>query len=412
MMKSYEWESQSLFSTRVLRANLQIGKSALVTRANQLRGQGVDIVDLSGYVIDRPYGSIKSPPDYVFDAARKCLESGWPKPEHRGIGSFRQVIAKVEGKERGIDINPGTEVIVTGGGVMQGIYNVLQSLIELGDKVIIFGPGLTFNDQVRLAGGIPIFVELSEEDGYRVDTQRLEQSIQPGTKLMIFNTPHNPTGNVASRGELEEIAEVVKKHNLIVISDEILSKWVYDGRKHQSLASLPGMQERTIIVNSVTKAGMYDWRVGWIIGNKHLVDQLEKIMFWQNEFVFPVLQVAAMAHLEGLNEWIRPIVQEHQEKRNLMHDRLTKLGIPCFKPEGHLSMFPSVTPFEASSVKFAELLLEQAHVLTSPGLAYLGEGHLRLGFNLTSEKLNEGLDRIQSALESKAKGTQFINTAS
>jgi aspartate/methionine/tyrosine aminotransferase len=213
------WESNSLFSGRVLSANLQLGKQELNKKAKELIEAGVNIIDLSGYLIERPRGTVPSPPQYVMDAVTQALRKELQETDIRGLATLREIIAEIEGKKTRLDIDPESEVMVTSGGVMQGMFNVLQALVEPGDEVLIFRPGLSYDDQIKLAGGIPVFVNLKQEQGYTFDSSKLESAITPKSKLLILNTPHNPTGHVASRTELEGIAEVVKRHNLIVLSD-------------------------------------------------------------------------------------------------------------------------------------------------------------------------------------------------
>lgn len=398
MLDGYLWEARYFTSARVSRSNLQVGKDRLKSKASQMRERGVRIADLSSYIIERPYGSVRSPPENVLEAVRRAVESGWPEPDLRGISSLRRTIAEVEGK-KGIDVDPDSEVIVTGGGAMQGLYNTLQAILDPGDEVMVFGPGLSFDEHVKLAGGIPIYLELKEEDGYRFDPEAIEKAISPRTKVMILNTPHNPTGHVATREELEGLADLVKRKRVIVISDEVVWKWVYDGHEHISFASLPDMRDRTIIVSSVTKSGMFDWRIGWVIGNPGLIERVEKVMFWQNEFSSPLLQVAAEAHLSGLDRWIRPIVEEQERKRDVIYSGLVKAGYRCFKPQGHLTVFPNISSFMRSSVKFAEYLLDKGRVLVSPGIAYLGEGHIRVGFHKSLEEIRDAVERMRAVAD-------------
>ena len=397
MIDNYLWDSSYHTSQRLVKSNLQLGKPRLKNKVAEMIAKGIQITDLSGYIVEKPYGYIKSPPEYVFSAVKEALESGWPEPELRGIPSLRGTIAKLESR-KGIDTDPDTEILVTGGGAMQGIYNVLQAILDPGDETLVFAPSLAYDEQVKLAGGRPVYVELEENSGYKLNASDIKKAITPRTKVMILNTPHNPTGHVASREELEEIAEIVKQSNLIVISDEVVWKWLYDDREHISFGSLDGMRDRTITVSSVTKSGMLDWRIGWVIATEGFIKNVEKLMFWQNQFSPPLLQVAAEAHLKGLDEWIRPIVRDQQKKRDLLYNGLISAGCRCFKPEGHLTAFPNISAFHKSSVRFSEFLLEKAHVLVSPGIAYLGEGHIRVGFNQSAERVKEGVENMGRVL--------------
>lgn len=387
-------------SDRVKMARLQLGREELEPLISRMKERGIDVIDLGGYVVESPHGPVP-PPQHVLDAVRHAMETGWQAPGLRGYSSLREVIAGLE-KEKGIDVDPASEILVTSGGVMQGMFNMLLATINPGDEVLVFRPGLSFDEQVKLVGGVPVFVQLKEGEGYRFDAEEVERAMSPRTKVVILNTPHNPTGHVATMDELQRIAEVVQDHDVTVFSDEILWNWVYDGRRHISIASLPGMRDRTVIFSSVTKCGMYDWRIGWVTASAEMISQVEKIMFWQNEFSPPLCQIAAEAHLLRLKEWIRDIVPEEELHRDLMYDGLLKLGLKSFKAEGHLTMFPTISTYESSSIKFVKHLLETAHVLVAPGVRYHGESHLRVGFNRTTEEIRDAIDRMVVPLEKLA----------
>jgi aspartate/methionine/tyrosine aminotransferase len=365
----------------------------------EMKDRGIDVIDMSGYVVEKPYGEFVSPPDYVKEAVKKALDFGWPEPSPRGVVSFRQLIAQVEGKVASNDYDPNQEVLVTGGGSMQALYNTIQATIDPGDEAIMFTPGLPYDEIVKLAEGVPVMVNLKMEDGYRFDAAKVQEAVTEKTKLLIVNTPHNPSGHVLTHDEVEGLADVAKRNNLIVISDDVLWNWLYDGHKHVSIASFPGMKERTVIVNSLTKSGLFDWRVGWAVGPATIIDRLEKLMFWQNQFSAPLLQVASEAHLARLGEWLSPIIAQQQKKKDFVHDELVKMGFPTFRPEGAIMMFPSTSNFTRDAVALSSYILEKGHVFVSPGVAYLRDGHLRVGYGNSLERMKEGLDRVARAVE-------------
>jgi aspartate/methionine/tyrosine aminotransferase len=389
-----------MISRRVANASLQKGRSVIRPKMKEMKERGIDVIDMSGYVVEKPYGEFASPPEYVKEAVKKAVDFGWPEPSPRGVASFRQLIAEVEGKVTSNDFDPNQEVLVTGGGSMQALYNTIQAIIDPGDEAIMFTPGLPYDEIVRLAEGTPVMVNLRMEDGYRFDAAKVQAAVTERTKLLIVNTPHNPSGHVLTRDEVEGLADVAKRNNLLVISDDVLWNWVYDGHKYISIASFPGMKERTIIVNSLTKSGLFDWRVGWAVGPATIIDRLEKIMFWQNQFSAPLLQVASEAHLARLSEWISPIIVQQQQKKDFLHAELVKMGFPCFRPEGAIMTFPSTSNFTGDAVALSSYILEKGHVFVSPGVAYLRDGHLRVGYGNSMERMKEGLDRVARAVES------------
>jgi aspartate/methionine/tyrosine aminotransferase len=389
---------KNLIARRVASSNLQKGRTQLKAKMKEMKERGLDVVDLSGYVVEQPYGEFASPPQKVKDLVKKAIDSGWPEPLPRGIMSFRNLIAQVEGNVIQNEVDPNKEVLVTGGGSMQALYNAIQATVNPGDEVLMFTPGLPYDEIVRLAEGVPVFIDLRLEDGYRFDSIRIEKAVTPKTKLLIVNTPHNPSGHVLTIDELEGMADIARRHDLVVISDEVLWNWLYDDRKHISIASLSGMKERTVVVNSLTKTGLFDWRVGWAVGPATIIDRLEKLMFWQNQFSPPLLQIASEAHLANLSEWIKPVISEQQRKRDFVHSRLVEMGLPCFKPEGAIMTFPSIRNFTNDSVDFAGFILEHGKVFLNPGVAYLRDGHLRVGYNIGMERIKEGLERAAKAV--------------
>jgi aminotransferase len=390
--------SKNLIARRVEHANLQKGRTQLKIKMKEMKEKGLDVVDLSGYVIEKPYGQYDSPSTQVKEAVKKAVDFGWPDPLPRGLMSFRKLIAQVEGKVIHNDIDPNKEVVVTGGGSMQALYNAIQAIVNPGDEVIMFTPGLPYDEIVGLAEGVPVFIDLKLEDRFRFDPTRIEKAVTAKTKLLIVNTPHNPSGHVLTLEELEGMADIARRHDLAVISDEVLWNWVYDDHKHISIASLPGMKERTVLVNSLTKTGLFDWRVGWAVGPAAIIDRLEKVMFWQNQFSPPLLQIASEEHLSLLSEWIPPIIREQQRKKDFVYSKLVEMGFPCFRPEGSLMTFPSIRNFSTDSVGFAEFILERGKVFLNPGVAYLRDGHFRVGYNVSMERIKDGLERVEKTI--------------
>jgi aspartate/methionine/tyrosine aminotransferase len=402
MMESYHWAREHFLSERVKASSLQL-RHSIDTKAAQLSRQGIRIIDLSDET------NMGGDLDYVKDAVSKMLHEGLPPGELRGLLSLRTVLAEKEKEEKGLDLDPDSNVMITTGGSMQSLYMAIHATIGPGDEVLVGYPGLTFDEIVKLAGGTPVYFPIPEEKGYTFDFEAIESAITPRTKMIIITSPHNPTGRVFERSELEGIAEIAIRHNLLVLSDEVHEKNVWDNRKHVSIATLPEMQERTIISCSVTKCyHMFRWRVGWVIGNAKLIEGMEKIMMWSCQFPPPLTQAGAEALLTGLRgplrDWFRSIQRELEERRNLLWDLLNKIdGFVPFKPQGTFLSFTNVGSIDSSSIRLSDYLLEKANVLVSPGIAYLGEGHLRISSDRPKEEINEALSKIKAALENYKK---------
>ena len=385
------WAIGAWVSDRAKRAQLNL-KTPLSIKAKKMKEAGENIIDFS-------YMSFDAPPQSVIDAVKEALTSGYPKPELRGLPTLRKIVAEETKLEKGIDVD-STNVQITCGGTMQALYLTIQATINPGDEVIVFCPDVSYDEIVKLAGGTPVYVEVGdEEDGFKFGTEQAEKVVSRRTKMIIVNTPHNPTGHVASREELENLADFAKRHDLLVLSDEVLERWVYDGRKHISIASLDDMQDRTIISSGITKSGMFNWRVGWLVANQELIKQVEKLLFWSALYPSPINQIGAQAFLTKAKDWIKDQVSQHEKKRDLIFSHTRKIDdFTCHKPEGTTVIFPCIKKVERSSMKFAEYLLDAAHVLVSPSIGYLCEGYLRIGFAKSEMEITQGMENIQRAV--------------
>ncbi len=402
-LEPYKLARNFYFSDRVLKSSLQLSRDIRLKGA-ALKEGGVDVIDLAGYLIESPYGEVESHIENIRAAVQDALKNGWPKPDLRGIRGLRTAISEMALHDLRVEVDSESEILVTGGGSMQAIYNVMQATINSGDEVITFVPGLTYDEHIRMAGGRPVLFQLKEEEGFSFNFEDVERAVTERTKMLVVNSPHNPTGHVAGKNELEGLADIAKKHDLLVLSDEVLWKWVYNDYEHLSIATISDMQDRTIIASSSTKNGMFDWRIGWLIANEALVRQVEKIAFWQNEFSPPLLQIAAEAHLRVLDEWIPKVRKTMQEKMNLIYDGLSKIErISCVKPQGGLTVFPNIGSVCRSSTAFANNLLDAERVLVSPGIAYAGESHIRVGYSPPKEQIKDAVERIERFVKSTIK---------
>ena len=410
-MEQYHWAREHFLSARVKAASLQL-RHYLDVRAGQIAGQGSRIYDFSD---ETNMGAEQEP---VKAAVIDMVRRGLPVGELRGLSSFREAIAEKEKEDKGLDLDPDANIMVTSGGSMQSMYFAMQATIDPGDEVIIGYPGLTVDEIVKLAGGRPVYVPIREEDGYRYDLEALKRAITPRTKMIYFNTPHNPTGRVFPRDEVQQIADIAVDHDLLVLSDEVHETNVWDGRRHVSIATLPGMQDRTIVCNSITKCyHMFRWRVGWMLANEHLIDEVDKLMMWSAQFPPPLMQAGAEALLRGirgdLKDWYSATQADLQLRRDTLWQWLSKMpGFVPFKPEGTFLSFSNTASLNKSSAKLAEYLLEKAHVLVAPGISYLGEGHLRISFDRPREEIDEGMELARAAIEDYPRSGRGVGRSS
>ncbi|MEM4700056.1 MAG: pyridoxal phosphate-dependent aminotransferase [Candidatus Nezhaarchaeales archaeon] len=348
-------------------------------------------------------------PSHVKDAAKRALDEGYTHyTPNAGFYDLREAIAEKLRSENSIEVSPD-EVIVTGGGGTGALMLAALCLIDPGDEVIIPDPGfVVYEAVVLMAGGRPVYVPVLEENEYRMLPEEVEARVTPRTKAIIVNTPSNPTGGVMEGSDLEGIAEVAIKHNLYVISDEVYEKFVYDGHRHVSLASLPGMRERTVTVNSFSKTyAMTGWRIGYAAAPKDIVDEMVKLQQFTMVHAPAASQRAALAALRGPQDFVRDMVKEYDRRRRFIVDRLNSIpGLSCLRPRGAFYLFLNIKKLGMSSEEAALRLLERAGVVTVPGSAFgpHGEGYLRISYARPIEQLSEACDRIERAVRELVGG--------
>jgi aspartate aminotransferase len=364
----------------------------------RLRAQGVDVADLGGGDPDFPT------PEPIVSSAAKSMAAGFTHyVSSRGIPALLDALAEKLNKENGLSVNPATDIIVTASG-KHAILVAMLGLIDPGDEVLILDPAwVSYDAIVGLAGGTPVRVPLASEDGFLVTEEKIEPYVTPRSKMLMVCTPSNPTGRVLTMAESEAIARVAERHDLIVLSDEIYEKIIYDGRRHISLGTLPGMERRTLTVNGFSKTyAMTGWRLGYLAGDRDLMGGLLKVQQHTVTCATSFAQVAAIEALKATNDDVQRMVETYAERRDRIFRGLNQLpGITCVAPEGAFYAFPSVkgtgTP---SSVLFARRLLEEAHVAVTPGSAFgaSGEFHLRLSFANATGMIDKALERMARLL--------------
>jgi aminotransferase len=377
-------------------------------RARSIRPSGIrrlfDLAQRTPGVISLGIGEPDfDTPGHVKEAAKRALDEGYTHyTPNAGFQDLREAIAEKLRSENRIEASPD-EVIVTGGGGTGALMLASMCLINPGDEVLIPDPGfVVYESMVLMAGGRPVYVPLREEEGFAMKAEEVERLITPRTRVVVVNTPSNPTGGVMERGDLEAIAELAVKHDLYVISDEVYEKFVYDGHRHVSLASLPGMWERTVTVNSFSKTyAMTGWRIGYAAAPKPLVDEMVKLQQFSMVHAPAVSQRAALAALRGPQDFVALMVKEFDRRRRLLVERLNSIeGLSCPKPKGAFYAFLNIKGLGLSSEEAAERFLEQAGVVTVPGVAFgpSGEGYLRLSYARPIEQLEEACRRLEEAV--------------
>jgi len=346
-------------------------------------------------------------PKHILEAAVEATKKGFTHyTEIDGTLELRQAIAEKLEKDNGISADPQTEVTVTSGS-QEAMLIAALGFLNSGDEALILDPyyPACFEDTL-LAEAVPVTVPFNEEKNYGIELEVLEKKITNRTKMIWLCNPSNPTGHVFSRQDLEIIAEVAQKHNLIVFVDEIYEKIVYDGARHVSIGSLPGMEDRTITVNGFSKAyAMTGWRIGYVVAGKKLSGTLRKLHYYAVLCPNAISQKAAFAALTGLQDCVQEMVSEYSRRREFVLDELEKIASLSYtKPKGAFYVFPNFSSYEKSDEVLASHLLKEARVVTAPGSGFgrAGEGHLRISYSVSYEQVEEGMKRIRKCLENKA----------
>jgi aminotransferase len=345
-----------------------------------------------------------SPPRHVLDATSQAATTGKTHYEPtNGMPGLLEALATKASRDYGLNYDPGSEVIVTAGGA-EAIFASLFGLVNPGDEVLIPDPGFVLYDPcVRLAGGVPVCVPLTAERGFGLSADDVMSLITDRSRVIVVNSPSNPTGSVHTYDELASLAKVAVERDLLVISDEVYEKIIYDGVKHYCLAAFPGMRDRTLVVNSFSKTyAMTGLRVGYVYGPKDLISALWLVHQYVVTCVNSLAKYAVLAALRGPQDFVTDMVREFDKRRRLVHKRLNSIeGFRCMLPRGAFYAFAGVQAFGLSSERFSEFLVEKARVVTVPGSAFgsRGEGYVRISYAAAYEQLEIALDRIESAVK-------------
>ena len=320
---------------------------------------------------------------------------------NQGMPELREDISKWNKRKYNLDYSP-EEIIVTCGG-SEAIDIALRATINPGDEVIILEPNyVCYEPDIILAGGIPIKIQLKNENEFRLTPKELESVITPKTKILLMNYPNNPTGAIMTKEDLEKIASVIIKHDLLVISDEIYSELTYVG-KHFSIGALPNMRDRTIVINGFSKTfAMTGWRLGYVMGPKAIIDQVKKIHQYVVMSAPTISQYAGLEALRNGDEDIEKMKKEYDKRRKYLLKEFSRLGLPCFEPRGAFYIFPDIRKYGMSSEEFATELLNKEHVVVVPGTAFgeSGEGFVRISYAYSLDALKEAIRRIERFLVS------------
>lgn len=321
---------------------------------------------------------------------------------NKGLEALREEIAVYTKRKYDVSYNPKTEILVTVGG-SEAIDMALRAITEPGDEIIIPQPSYVCYEPItRLAGGVPVIINTKAENDFKVTPEELKQAISPRTKALILPYPCNPTGGIMEKEDLEKLAEILKDTDILVISDEIYAELTFDNIKHTSTASIPGMKERTILINGFSKTfSMTGWRLGYACAPEPLLNEITKIHQYAIMCAPTVSQYAAIEALRSCDDVVRDMVEEYDMRRKLIVKGFNSLGLTCREPKGAFYAFPSIQSTGLTSEEFCERLLYSKKVAVVPGTAFgeSGEGFIRASYCYSFSHIEKALHLIGEFLE-------------
>lgn len=377
---------------------------AMAAKAKQMRAEGIDVVSFDAGEPDF------DTPQHIKDAACKSLQEGFTKyTPVAGTPDLKKAICEKLKADNGLDYEPSQ--IIVSLGAKHSIYNAVLATIDPGDEVIIPAPyWVSYPEIVKMAEGVPVYVETDESTGFTVPIERLKKAITPKTRMLILNSPSNPTGGVYDRRQIEEIAQLAVEKGFYVLSDEIYEKIIYDGREHVSIASLcTEIKKLTITVNGFSKAySMTGWRLGYVAAEKEIVDAMEAIQSHSASNMVSFTQPAAVAALKGPQDVVDKMVAEFDRRRKYIVERLNAIdGIECTMPGGAFYVFPNVSGLFGrkyedkvidGSDAFCAFALEKARIATVAGSGFGADNYVRFSYATSIENIEKGMDRLAEAV--------------
>lgn len=386
-------------SERACRIEPSVTLGMNATTKDMIR-QGIDVTNFS---VGEPDFDT---PENVKNAAIKAIHSGFTKyTPAAGIIELKQAVCAKFRRDNNLDYTPNEVAISVG--AKHALYNIFQVLLNSGDEVIVPAPyWVSYVEQVRVADGIPVIISATEKQNFKITAAQIEAAITPRTRALILNSPSNPTGAVYTYDELDAIAKVAVKHELIVVSDEIYEPFLYTTKGHTSIAQLgPEIKALTLLVHGVSKShAMTGWRIGYTVGDKRVIAAISDLQSHSTSNPSSVAQMAAIEALTGNQDSVHNMCAAFHQRRDYVVERLNAIpGIQCTLPEGSFYVFPNVselfgTSYEGTPItdtqKLAELLLTKAHVALVPGNAFGADNYVRISYAASMDKLAQGMDRI------------------
>ncbi|MGV3772871.1 MAG: pyridoxal phosphate-dependent aminotransferase [Verrucomicrobiales bacterium] len=373
---------------------------AIDAKAKQMKAEGLDVV---GFGAGEPDFDT---PQHIKDAAAKALAEGFTKyTPSSGIPELRQAIADKFKRENGLTYKP-SQVIVSSGG-KHSCFNVIFATCEEGDEVIIPSPyWLSYPEMVKLAGANPVILETSDKTEFKVTPEQLRNAITPRTRLFVLNSPSNPTGSLYTREEIKTLGDICVEKGVLIMSDEIYKKLVYDGAEHTSVAAFSQAHyDHTIIVHGLAKAySMTGWRLGYLAAPEPIAKAIDAIQSHSTSNPTSFAQKGGVAALNGPQDHLAKWLTEYAKRRSYAWERLNKMpGVSCVNAKGAFYLFPNISKLGLNSADFCSRLLEQEKVAAVPGIAFGADDYMRISYATSMANIEKGLDRIEKFVASLAK---------
>lgn len=374
----------------------QVAQRVTPSPIRKMFNLAADLQDVVSFSVGEP--DFDTPP-HIVDAAIQALKDGQHHyTPNAGILPLREAISRTIRRTHGLAYDPASQVVVAAGG-MEALMLTMLCLLDPGDQFILSDPCWTnYSRQIQICSADPVFVPVTGETGFLYKPEDLEKAITPKTKGFLINSPSNPTGGVAAREDLEQLAQIAIQHDLYVISDEVYQSILYDGAQAPSIAALPGMAERTILINSFSKTfAMTGWRVGYAAGPAHIIRNMVKLQENVAACVTTCAQYGALAALEGPSDAVDAMVATYAQRRSYLLNELEKIpGLRFYIPQGTFYLFIDVSATGMSAEAFCKDLLQQQRVVMVPGEAFgkSGRNYVRISFATSMEAIREGVRRL------------------
>ncbi|RBW69426.1 pyridoxal phosphate-dependent aminotransferase [Bacillus taeanensis] len=376
---------------------------AITAKAKELRAQGHDVIGLGAGEPDF------NTPQHIIDAAVQSMNEGHTKyTPAGGLAELKQSIIEKFKNDQDITYQPNEIIVCTG--AKHALYTLFQVLLDEGDEVVIPTPyWVSYPEQVKLAGGNPVYIEGKESNDFKITPEQVEAAVSEKTKAIIINSPSNPTGSLYSAEELQKLGDVCLKHDLLIVSDEIYEKLIYGDAKHVSIAQLSNkLKEQTIIINGVSKShSMTGWRIGYAAGNAEIVKAMTNLASHSTSNPTSLAQYGAIAAYDGTQEPVETMRQAFEERLNKVYEQLINIpGFSCVKPKGAFYLFPNVKEAAEktgySNVdEFVKALLDEEKVALVPGSGFGAPDNVRLSYATSLELIEEALTRVERFVKSK-----------